>query len=116
MARSGWEDSECQVRLATGHRILTVVASPSRSQLAAFADRTLPCLTARGRPLPCAVIRLIAHLMQALRVCRNVQGSDGLAPEPPAGRRRPGLITMCQPTGFRCGVARKRRERSQIHN
>src|ERR1022692_5176933 len=39
MARSGWEDSECQVRLDTGHRILTVVASSSRSQLAASVDR-----------------------------------------------------------------------------
>ena len=43
--------------------------------------------------------RLIEGSLQALRLGRSVQRSDGLALEPPAGCLQPGFRTTCQPVG-----------------
>jgi site-specific DNA recombinase len=45
------------------------------------------------------LFRLIGGSCRRCGLGRSVQRSDGLAPYPPAGRLRPGLLTTCQPVG-----------------
>src|ERR1017187_8280300 len=66
-------------------------------------------ITVRGQAMVDnrAPTRLIENGCRRCGLVVAFRGPDGLAPEPPAGRVRSGLITRCRPVGSRRGVARK---------